>query len=1453
MPRSPTGRWPWALGALLLLAGVAQARHLQSLTPAGSSAAAWPAWAGGAAAGAGRKLAQTTCQCTPAVSFGPVADRRCLDNGLATDSLQCTAGDMQLVATSFQIIGPTCTSPESYVTLALTVNIKTMGNERYAIGTFLSTNGLSPLAVGSSCAISALPKLGSANATGCGSNLKDFDGDVCGDLTKPQGSGDNPGVTCDLPSRLTVKCVPLPGDNKLVIPTCFAYSQNARNSGSLVINTTVPVGNPSIDVQLSTNEPQYTSVGQLRYASAQVKNTGNVPLTSVTVTYAGQTLTCPNLPVSLEWVTCTASNLAYTVTPADMADGDASLTATASGVYTSTYTGARTTVNDTASIRWTLNELPSVSFDKSTSTPRYADAGDVLRYSFTIINTGNVALTLNLQDAMLNAGSLACTPSLSAPLASLATMTCTGAHTVTRAEASTSTLTNTATLAWTTPGGKSGSVSDLTSSSGSALGLSLDITAEETRFSTPSTVHFTVTATNTGEAALTNVVVNLQLEGGAAACTVNGAPVTWPLASLAVGASFACQVTYAATQADLNNANTIVLAGTATASGPNGVLTVGPVPDSAESVPSILATAQLLLENTAETPVNAAGPVRYELTVRNTGNVDLALSNLVLASDGTGAAPVLGGCSPAGAPGGLPASLAVGASVTCNVTYVFTLQDIGSADQSVTVSANLTTAGGGEAPEQSFDDAIRTTAPEVKLTFTGVAAVDGVEAGKYDAVGDAVTLAVELTNTGNVLELLSLTSVRVGGEPVTIVGCTPSTAVAPGATVSCTTAPYVITQADLDAGSISVVVNGQATNTEVQQTTGASTTLALQALPWPALSLAKRVVSGSNFSRPGNVVVFELVANNTGNIKSPTDSMIPDLTGAACGESAAGVDLAVGATLTCGGSYTVAQADIDAGSIVNTGSVSGSEPSWAQPPRPEGGAEGGDAGPSVFDTDNAVAAAAQSPALQLEKTANTTTLSAPGVVSYTIVATNVGNVGLTSVAIADPRVPSLACTPAQPAALAPGAVLTCTGSITFDQAAMEGAAAGHINTATATSPTLPAPVTAAETVTATCATGLAVSMVCPTSISAAGPVECDVTVTNNGNWRLTGLTASRTLTGCSLAGAAAPGGSVSCKIATTVSAAAFESGSPLSVDLTISGAAAGCSVVAAATSLTPGQTGDVTLERPVSQTVTMDVRPQVDIALTSTTTSISAAAPGTVVYSALVTNPAGANTAWTASSPPSLNVGTLAAVPMTCATLGPLAPGASVTCTASVALPAGICGVGASVGATVGVSVVTSGGKTASDTDALTIPCQVEAACAGKGECPSASVARAWFLQPGSVVATCTNCVGRMAIKIPFLNGKCQKTALSWVAAGVTGAGATCAKVEGIAYSQDLVLGGLKNGNEVFLALHDGSFNKNEPAFATITAGPYALPKGCRSNSAIQNCAPYVVGTFNACPSTCPR
>ena len=83
------------------------------------------------------------------------------------------------------------------------------------------------------------------------------------------------------------------------------------------------------------------------------------------------------------------------------------------------------------------------------------------------------------------------------------------------------------------------------------------------------------------------------------------------------------------------------------------------------------------------------------------------------------------------------------------------------------------------------------------------------------------------------------------------------------------------------------------------------------------------------------------------------------------------MSLAPGASITCTASYSITQADLDAGSVTNVASASN--------------------GTTTSPTDTETVTAVQSPALSIVKTATPTTYSAVGaVISYSYLVTNSG-------------------------------------------------------------------------------------------------------------------------------------------------------------------------------------------------------------------------------------------------------------------------------------------------------------------------------------------------------------------------------------------------------------------------------------------------------------------------------
>ena len=404
--------------------------------------------------------------------------------------------------------------------------------------------------------------------------------------------------------------------------------------------------------------------------------------------------------------------------------------------------------------------------------------------------------------------------------------------------------------------------------------------------------------------------------------------------------------------------------------------------------------------------------VTYTLTATNISNIAL---HSVMVSDN----PSLNGfiCTPS-----LPvAALAVGASVVCTGTHSITQGDLDAGSFTDTASASSTEASAANVNDTIYGNGYS----DFALTKT-----DDLNPAKYDHVGQVVTYTLTATNTGTV----TLNNITVGDNPaLNDFSCNPVIPLAhlaPGASVVCT-GTHTITQADLDAGSF--VDTGYAACSEECYPTDEDTIFGTQNTK---LGLTKTDnLSPAIYDRVGQVVTYTLTATNISNVTLHNVSVSdnPALDNYSCTPSIPVASLAPGVSVVCTGTHTISQADLDAGSFADTASASSNEA-----PAP-------DAPDTILGTQGAK--------LSLTKTddLNPAKYDHVGqVVTYTLTATNSGNITLHNVVVTDnPALAGFGCTPSSPAALAVGASIECKGSHTITQADLD--AGSFTDTASASS------------------------------------------------------------------------------------------------------------------------------------------------------------------------------------------------------------------------------------------------------------------------------------------------------------------------------------------------------------------------------------------------------------------
>ena len=818
------------------------------------------------------------------------------------------------------------------------------------------------------------------------------------------------------------------------------------------VTTTLPA-DPELTVDKTVAPTVVTTTGQSVTYSFLITNTGNVTISNAAVSELGftgsgtlSTVACPPGAASLApgaQVTCTAT---YTVTQADLDAGSVSNTADAEG----TDPGGDTVISpaSTAILSPTANPALTVAKSASSSGGTGLHAGDLITYSFLITNTGNVTISDVTVDegAFTGTGTLsaATCPAGAASLAPAAQVTCTATYTVTQADVDAGRLSNTATARGTPPPGVPGPTvsppSTVVITQASAPALTVSKSVSPTSVSTAGQgVTYSFTVTNTGNVTIAGATVSdLSFSGTGTLSAISCPP---GIAVLAPAASVTCTATYTVTQADLD-AGTV--SNTADASGldPVGDTITSPV---STAVLAVNANPGLAIDKSVSpTSATTAGQVlTYTFVVTNTGNITLnAMTIDEEAFSGTGSMSTVS--CPAGA-----ASMAPGAQVTCTATYTLTQADIdaGSVTNTATASANTPPAIPG--PVTSGPSTV--TMPE--LASPSLLLAKSVSPNPVTAAGQTVTYTFLVTNTGNVtMKNIDIDESAFSGTgTLSAITCPAGAAsLAPGAHVSCT-ATYTVTQADIDAGVVSNTATASGQDPAGDTVASAPSTAMLSVTADPGLTLVKSASSsGGAEYHVGDVITYSFLVTNTGNV-TITDVAIDDSTFSGAGPLSpvtcppGAASLAPGAQVTCTATYTVVQADVDAGQLSNTATATGTPPA-------------GVPGPTVSPPSVVVIPQAPAPGLTIVKSASPTSVSKVGqTVRYSYLVTNTGNVTIFDVTVDEGHftgsgsLSAVTC-PAGALSLAPGAHVTCTATYVVTQKDIDGNSLSNTATATGTDP-----------------------------------------------------------------------------------------------------------------------------------------------------------------------------------------------------------------------------------------------------------------------------------------------------------------------------------------------------------------------------------------------------------------
>jgi uncharacterized repeat protein (TIGR01451 family) len=526
-----------------------------------------------------------------------------------------------------------------------------------------------------------------------------------------------------------------------------------------------------------------------------------------------------------------------------------------------------------------------LSLSMTASPTTYAFAGETINFTYTATNNGTVELT-GLALTPTHGVISGCDATTLAPGAST---TCYGSYVTTSTDVANGSIPAQATAT------ASDGTNVITSNTATVTvtwevrpELQLAKTASTEYATTGGVITYTFTLTNSGNVPLTAPMLSDPLiSNDPFACGADLAPST----------STSCTASYTVSSQDVRDDE---LVNNATASATYGAQTV-----TSNTASATVYTGPLFLRATASpTSLSAPGTITYTYELVNNTGVILYPPYTLSGYRGTE------NCSTNTSP------IPVGGSITCSGTYSVTQTDL---NNNASLNDNNIRATGCTADNNcSGSKNVSSNSDSVSVILVrtpGLAlTIASVTPNPATTLGTVITYLYTVSNTGNVTLTPTITDTRVG-----TVACP---ALAPATTDYCA-GSYTVTQADLDAGSIT----NQATATALfAGTTYSSASQSFTVITYPGprarLGITPNPIS---FTGVGQFIVYTYTITNTGDRPLIGPYIVSDskVTFVDCAPATS--PLPIGASTTCVGSYATTQADMDTGHIINSASITASD------------------------------------------------------------------------------------------------------------------------------------------------------------------------------------------------------------------------------------------------------------------------------------------------------------------------------------------------------------------------------------------------------------------------------------------------------------------------------------------------------------------------------------------------
>jgi len=426
-----------------------------------------------------------------------------------------------------------------------------------------------------------------------------------------------------------------------------------------------------------------------------------------------------------------------------------------------------------------------------TATPTtYDTVGNVISYSYLLTNGTNVTLYPPYTIAYDKSADEGC-PATPTSIAPGGSVTCTASYTITQTDLDAGSVTNAATGTAQDPGGQTVTSNQDTETVNAnrtgSLGL-VKTASPQTYTAAGDVISYSYQLTNN-----TNITLYPPYTIADDKSTDESCPAT--PTSLAPGASVTCSATYTILEADVTAGSvTNVASGTAQDAAANGQ-PVNSNQDTETVTLALAGTLTLVKSATPQTYSSVGQVISYSYLLTNNTNSTLYPPYTIADDVSTDE-----NCP------NIPASLAVGASVTCTASHTITQPDLDAGFVTNRATGTAQDAATNGNPVNSNQDT-----ETVSRVLTGsLALVKTATPQTYSQAGDVISYSYLLTNNTNITLYPPYT---IADDKSTDETCpaTPTSLAPGGGSVTCT-ASYTILEADVTAGSVTNVATGTVLN-----------------------------------------------------------------------------------------------------------------------------------------------------------------------------------------------------------------------------------------------------------------------------------------------------------------------------------------------------------------------------------------------------------------------------------------------------------------------------------------------------------------------------------------------------------------------------------------------------------------------------------------------------------------